>query len=121
MKNVEVKRSKVHGRGLFATADIAWGTKIIEYMGKVITDLEAERRLKRGAAFIFELAPDKNIDGADGGNEARFANHGRENANCFVLREKGRIWIVAGIEGIKKGQEILFDYGSDCFPSEETV
>ena len=116
MKNVEVKRSKVHGRGLFATRDIEWGTKVIEYRGKVISDAEAERRLKLGAAFIFELAPDMNIDGADGGNEARFANHGREEANCFVLRDEGRIWIVAGIEGVKKGQEILFDYGSDYFP-----
>ena len=116
MKKVEVKRSKVHGKGLFATEDIEWGTKIIEYMGKVITDMEAERRLKRGAAYIFELAPDKNIDGADGGSVARFANHGRGNSNCFVLRDRGRIWIVAGINGVKKGQEILFDYGPDYFP-----
>ena len=35
--------------------------------------------------------------------------------NCFVLRDKGRIWLVAGIEGIRKGEELTFDYGSTFY------
>ena len=50
------------------------------------------------------------------GNAARYANHARKRPNCFVLRDDNRIWIVAGIEGIRKGEELTFDYGSTFYP-----
>lgn len=111
-----VKRSRIHGKGLFAVDDIPWGTKIIEYRGERITDAVAEARMAEDADCIFELGDNKNIDGARDGNEARYINHSRDNPNCFVLRDKGRIWIVAGIEGIDAGEELTFDYGSTFFP-----
>lgn len=113
-----VKKSPLHGKGLFAGEDIPWGTKIIEYKGEKINDALALQRIAEGADCIFELAPDQNLDGAVDGNEARYANHARGNPNCFILREDGRIWLVAGIEGIAKGEELTFDYGSDYFPAE---
>jgi hypothetical protein len=33
-----------------------------------------------------------------------------------LLREKGKIWIVAGIEGIRSGEELTYDYGSEYYP-----
>jgi uncharacterized protein len=113
---LKVKKSPLHGRGLFALEAIPWGTKIIEYKGEVISDDEAEQRIARGADCIFELRPGKNIDGAVDGNEARYVNHARRKPNCFILREAGKIWIVAGIEGIEKGEELTFDYGSGYYP-----
>ncbi len=74
-----------------------------------------KKRAKKGAAAIMELGQDKNIDGFDGGNGAAYANHNRENPNCFVLRQKGKVWLVAGIEGIKAGEELTYDYGSDYY------
>ncbi len=112
---LEVRESPVHGRGLFALEDIPWGKKIKEYTGKIISDEEAKKRAKKGAAAIMELEQDKNIDGFDGGNGAAYANHNRENPNCFVLRQKGKVWLVAGIEGIKAGEELTYDYGSDYY------
>ena len=39
-----VKKSKVHGSGVFASKDIAKGVKIIEYIGDKITKSEGDRR-----------------------------------------------------------------------------
>ena len=54
-----------------------------------------------------------NIDGFDAGNGASLINHSRTRANCFLLREKDKVWLVAGVEGIKAGEELTYDYGSD--------
>jgi SET domain-containing protein len=113
---VRVRKSRIHGRGLFAVKEIPWGTKIIEYRGELISDEVAEARIASGADCVFELGTNRNIDGAAGGNEARYANHRRRNPNCFILRDNGKIWIVAGIEGVAAGEEITFDYGSTFYP-----
>ena len=113
-----VKKSSLHGKGLFAANDIPWGVKIIEYQGELISDEIAEQRAANGADCIFELRENENVDGAVDGNDARYINHERANPNCFVLRDDGRIWIVAGIEGVRKGEELTFDYGSCFYPPD---
>jgi SET domain-containing protein len=117
LPKVEVKPSPISGMGLFAAEDIPWGTRIIRYTGEIISDAEAERRTEAGADAIFELADDLNIDGRVGGSGAELANHSREAANSFVLRDNGEVWLVAGIEGISAGEEITYDYGSDYYES----
>ena len=112
---VAIQRSPIHGQGLFALQDIPWGLKIIQYSGEHISDAEANNRIDRGADAIFELAHDRNIDGRSNGSLAQFINHDRKAPNCFVLRHGGKIWIVAGIDGIKRGQELTYDYGRDYF------
>ena len=68
-----------------------------------------------------ELGDDLNIDGFDKGNGAALINHSRRDANCCVLRDKGKVWIIAGIEGVKAGDELTYDYGSDYFPRRKRV
>ena len=48
MKLYRIKRSKIDkkGRGLYATCDIKEGTKIIDYVGKIITNTEVENSNK---------------------------------------------------------------------------
>lgn len=111
-----VKKSPLHGKGLFAGEKIPWGARIVEYKGEAIPDAVALERIAAGADCIFELGENANIDGAVNGNEARYANHARRKPNCFILREDNRIWLVAGIEGIRKGDELTFDYGSAFYP-----
>ena len=113
---VVVKNSRLAGKGLFAAEDIPWGVRIVQYTGETITDAEANRRFEQGADAIFELGGNRNIDGRVGGSGAEFANHSRDKANCFILRERDEIWLVAGIEGINAGDEITYDYGSDYYP-----
>ena len=40
----KVKKSKVHGTGVFATHDIQKNTKIIQYIGDKVTKVEGDRR-----------------------------------------------------------------------------
>ena len=111
-----VRKSPIEGDGVFAGEEIPWGRKIIEYRGAVISDKEAQTRIAAGANAIMELGRDQNIDGFDDGNGAALVNHSRESPNCFLLREKGKVWLVAGVEGIKAGEELTYDYGSDYYP-----
>jgi hypothetical protein len=98
---------------------IPWGVKIIEYRGTVISEEETARRTADGATAIMDLGDGRNIDGFDKGNGAALINHSRRNANCCVLRENGRIWIIAGIEGVKAGDELRYDYGSEYYPPKK--
>lgn len=115
---VVVKDSGLGGKGLFAAQDIPWGVRIVQYTGETITDVEANRRFEQCADAIFELRGDRNIDGRVGGSGAEFANHSRDKANSFILRERDEIWLVAGIEGIRSGEEITYDYGRDYYPDD---
>jgi uncharacterized protein len=114
-----VKPSRIAGRGVFAVKDIPWGAKIIRYQGALIDDKEAEQRVAKGATGIMELGDGLNLDGFDQGNGAALINHDRRRPNCFLLRERGEVWIVAGVEGIQAGDELSYDYGSDYYPSKK--
>ena len=48
MKLYRIKRSIIDkkGRGLYATRDIKEGTKIINYVGKIITNKEVDESIK---------------------------------------------------------------------------
>jgi uncharacterized protein len=111
-----VKKSQIEGEGVFAAKAIPWGVKIIEFGGALISDAEAAKRAANGATAIMELGDDLNIDGFDRGNGAALINHGRRYANCCVLREGRKVWIIAGIEGVNAGEELTYDYGSDYYP-----
>jgi SET domain-containing protein len=43
-KRIQVRRSGVHGKGVFALQDIAEGDTVIEYVGEIISWDEAQDR-----------------------------------------------------------------------------
>ena len=80
----KVKKSKIHGTGVFASKDIKKNTKIIEYIGEKVLRSEgnkrSEKRLKRylnsaltGSVYIFEVNSKYDIDGSPIYNKARLA------------------------------------------------
>jgi SET domain-containing protein len=110
---VEVRRSGIEGRGVFARRRIAKGRRIIEYTGERISDAEGDARydddaeeLKR--TYLFMVGNDELIDAAHGGNEARFINHSCE-PNCEAVQDGKRIFIEA-IHNIQPGVELTYDY-----------
>ena len=110
----EVRNSKIHGRGVFATEKIAKGTRLIEYTGETIPWSVADRRYadngKNGYhTFLFDIDGKKVIDAAVGGNDSRWINHGCA-PNCEAVGEDDRIFIEA-IKAIKTGEELVYDYG----------
>ena len=105
------RRSAIHGIGGFARADIAAGTRVIEYAGERITKSESLLRCELNNEYIFSLDDTHDLDGNVPWNPARFLNHSCE-PNCEVEPDAGRVWIVAR-RNIRAGEEITFNYGYD--------
>jgi len=117
---IAVRRSKIHGAGVFARTDIPAGARIIEYTGELITKRESSRRYpiawerslndnNKGAVYIFALNKRFDIDGDVWWNTARYINHSCD-PNCETEIIKGHIWIIA-MRDIRKGEEISYNYG----------
>ena len=116
----KLKKSEVHGNGIFSNKNIKKGTRIIEYIGEKISKTEGDKRSAEridkyldskdsGSVYVFELDKDYDIDGSFEYNIARYINHSC-NPNCEVEIIENRIWISA-IKNIKKGEELNYDYG----------
>lgn len=108
-----VRRSRIQGRGGFATRDIRKGERIVEYVGERISWKEADRRydddgMGRHHTFLFAVTSRTVIDGAVDGNDSRFINHSCD-PNCEAIDEKGHIYIDA-VRPIAAGEELYYDY-----------
>jgi len=114
----EIRRSSIQGRGAFATRRIRAGQRVVEYTGEHITPDEGDARYEedgmgRHHTFLFTLDDDTVVDGARGGNEARYINHSCD-PNCEAVIEKGHIWIYAR-RPIAPGEELTYDYQYERF------
>jgi SET domain-containing protein len=114
MRLYKIKKSKIDnkGRGLYASRDIKKGTKIINYIGKIITNKEADESSKydnKKRIYLFSLNNKFSLDGDFSYNIAGLVNHSCDN-NCDYNGKGLKIWITA-IRDIKKGEEITCDYG----------
>jgi len=116
----ELRKSKVHGNGVFAKKNIKKNVKIIQYIGEKITKKEGDKRsaerIKKylnkknvGSVYVFELNKKYDIDGSPKYNKARYINHSCE-PNCEVIIENNQIWILS-IKNIRAGEELNYDYG----------
>ncbi len=109
-----VRRSGVHGKGVFAASRIASGERVLEYKGERISWKEALRRHPHDPndphhTFYFALDSGDVIDGKYDGNSARWINHSCA-PNCEAEEIEGRVFIHA-LRVIKKGEELFYDYG----------
>jgi SET domain-containing protein len=101
--------SGIHGRGLFARADIPAGTDIVEYDGPRVPASEGKSLAEGGNVFVFRLNRREAIDGSVAWNLGRHANHSCA-PNAESVNAGGRIWLRA-LRAIKKGEEVTYDYG----------
>ncbi|HVO48972.1 MAG TPA: SET domain-containing protein-lysine N-methyltransferase [Steroidobacteraceae bacterium] len=109
----EVRRSNVHGLGVFATRAIAKGTRIVEYLGERVSHKEADRRYESkdendSHTFLFIVDSRTVIDAGVDGNDARYINHSCD-PNCESVVEGRRVYIEA-IRDIEPGAELTYDY-----------
>ena len=112
MKLYKIKKSNIDNRGLYASADIKDGKKIIEYKGKIVTKKKVEEDSKFDndkAIYLFNLNKKYDLDGDFRYNTARLINHSC-NPNCEVSGVGLKVWVYA-IRDIKKGEELSYDYG----------
>ena len=110
---VEVRNSDVHGRGVFAVAPIAKGTRIFEHLGDRVSHAAADARYEDhdendNHTFLFIVDRNTVIDAAVNGSDARFINH-HCDGNCTSVIEHRRVFIDS-LRAIAPGEELGYDY-----------
>lgn len=108
-----LRRSGIHGRGVFAREPIPAGTRIIEYAGERITEEIADARYPDDPStphhtFLFAIDGGVVIDAAYRGNLARWINHSCD-PNCDAVVEGNRVFIES-LRDIVPGEELRYDY-----------
>jgi uncharacterized protein len=112
-RRFSVRRSPIHGRGVFALTHIPKNTRLIEYTGERISHEEADRRYAAEHEYsphtmLFTVNNDIVIDATHHGSSARWFNHSC-SPNCEVEDEDDRIFIETRRD-IRPGQELTYDY-----------
>ena len=108
-----VRKSPIHGRGVFALTQIPKKSRIIEYKGELISDAEADRRYSRlhensPHTMLFSVDGGLVIDATRRGSAARWINHSCA-PNCEIEEENSRVFIEARRD-IRPGEELTYDY-----------
>lgn len=120
-RRLVLRRSPIHGLGVFARVDLPAGIPLIEYKGLRRTHREADRLYgddgSSGHTFLFTLNEHYVIDANVGGNWARYINHSCEpNCRAVVVEHRSgdprrdRV-IIETIRPIRAGEELCYDYG----------
>ncbi|MHB9841632.1 SET domain-containing protein [Paraburkholderia terrae] len=113
MRRIVVHNSPVHGRGVFALVDLQPDTYLLEYKGALVSWKKAQQAYALSGAddghtFFFALDDTRVIDGARGGNSARWLNHSCA-PNCEAEQDVDRVFIRT-TRPIGKGAELFIDY-----------
>jgi hypothetical protein len=113
-RRIQVRKSGIHGKGVFALQPLQPGDMVIEYKGEIITWAEAQARHPHDPSdpnhtFYFHIDDERVIDGKVHGNAARWINHACD-PNCEADEVDGRIFIKA-IKPVQPGDELFYDYG----------
>lgn len=121
MRITAVRRSSVHGSGLFALRNIAAGRSIGVYEGRRYGP-DAVRAWDPRLVYAFRLSDGTVIDGSEGGNESRHINHSCE-PNCAayeVAQPNGSLAIVIEtLRRVQRGEELSLDYALDVDRADE--
>ena len=117
LPEIQRKKSKLHGFGVFAKEPINKNKRIIDYAGELVSNKVSEKRedryLKKGCIWVFRVNRAWSRDAAVGGNIARFINHSC-TPNCWIEvdAKTKTIWIRAA-KAIAPGQELVYDYNTE--------
>jgi uncharacterized protein len=127
-RSIIVRRSPIHGNGVFAARDLPAGKSLVEYRGQLLTHAVADRRysdnVETGHTFLFILNDKFVIDANVDGNSARWINHSCD-PNCEPVLEESadgnprhdRLFI-ATKRPVKAGEELSYDYGIELADSD---
>jgi len=117
-RGLAIKKSKINGKGCFATTTFDRGKKIAEYTGERISDLEAQKRARnRRVLRICDIDGRFSLDGARGGNGTHYINHSCE-PNAYMKTLYGHVLFFA-LRDILPGEEITIDYEQTLHPDSK--
>jgi uncharacterized protein len=102
-----VKSSALHGAGVYTTAPIKKGTRVLEYTGPRLKAKACEG-MYADTEVTYLFAMDDGDTIIDGFGMAAFVNHTCD-PNCETDQIDNRIWILA-LRNIDAGEELTYDY-----------
>lgn len=99
LERVEVRDSRIHGKGIFARTRLRAGQRIGRF--------EGDPTAQNGIYVLWLIGEDGSEIGIRGRNALRFLNHG-DPANAEFLDDE--LYVVRNVQ---PGSEVLIDYGED--------
>ena len=106
---MQVRLSRINGKGAFAAVDLPARKKLGELTGQVVRLPQAWKQVERRAKiFMVELNPRQALD-CTRGNALKHLNHACA-PNCYLRILHGRIEVYA-LRAIQAGTELTVDYG----------
>jgi uncharacterized protein len=116
LEAIEVRRSGVHGHGVFAVNALRTGQEIGSYAGRRYAPNESHAAWDDRLTFLFRLSDGSMIDGAQGGNATRHINHACE-PNVEAVEDYDAagdlVVIIQATQDIRAGEELFLDYALD--------
>ena len=116
LDGVEVRRSRVHGHGVFATRELPAGAEIGRYAGRRYAPDDVHDEWDDRLTYLFGLSDGSMIDGAQGGNATRHLNHACE-PNVEAIEEYDAadelVVVICATRNIAAGEELFLDYALD--------
>lgn len=120
-RHIVLRRSPIHGNGVFAAAPLQAGIELIQYRGRLLThdeaDMAYEGGVDTGHTFLFTLNDHYIVDANVNGNTARWFNHScRPNCRAVLIEssdgnpKRDRI-VIETLRPVTAGQELTYDYG----------
>lgn len=110
---IEVRRSGIHGQGVFALRDLREGQVIGHYTGRRFAPDESHPGWNDHLTYLFGLSDGSVIDGAQGGNATRYINHACEpNVEAIERRVRnGELSLeIRTTCAVAAGAELFLDY-----------
>ncbi|KAG1702231.1 hypothetical protein DVH05_010021 [Phytophthora capsici] len=120
-----VRKSSIHGYGLFLKESVSEGQMIVEYQGQMINQAVADERERRyeeqgiGSCYMFRVDEKTIIDATRCGNLARFINHScdpKAFARIVAVEGGEKKIVIFAKRAIAVGDEVTYDYK---FPIED--
>lgn len=113
LDGVEVRRSDIHGQGVFALRGRRAGEEIGLYSGRRHAPGETHPDWNDRLTYLFGLSDGSVIDGAQGGNATRHINHAcAPNVEAVERRadDDELELVIRAIRRIRAGEELFLDY-----------
>jgi SET domain-containing protein len=110
-KLVSLRKSKIHGIGVFANTRIALGQVLARYTGKILSVEAANRELANDNRYLLELPDGRILDGSTSNGPGRFFNHSCDPSARLEYWENRPL--IVSSRAIAKDEEITIDYGFD--------
>lgn len=106
-----IKKSPVHGNGLFATRYIGRFELVLDYTGDIISQHTLDLRYPDGKPVYVLRSPHFIIDAINSTCPARFCNTRGLDSHCHFVDNGAHKWpTMENHREIKKGEEIFVYY-----------